>query len=108
MTETIALRARVGFNALTKGDVIHVPLPLDEHYQALVRMGLLAADWQTDGRNGDLEPGQVLSVNENGDETTILGVMPVANPARKRGRPRKIIAEDQGEGPHGEGDSEPS
>lgn len=96
--ETVALEVLVSFNGVTRGQTIHVPFPVDDYYQSLVDMGMLGGP--------GMESGQVLATDEHGDETTVLGVMSVANPARRRGRPPKMQPEP--ENPDGEADSEPA
>lgn len=99
MTEfkTVALRVIVSFDGLTAGDVIHVPEPLDAYHQARMDLGLLAPAHP----DGDTH-GTVLSVDERGEETTVLGVMA---PPRKRRR-RSEEAEVEKMAPDGEADSE--
>lgn len=96
--ETVALEVLVSYAGATKGQMLHVPVPVDEYYEALIAMGILASP--------GMESGQVLATDEHGDETTVLGVMSVANPARRRGRPPKVQPEP--ETADGEADPEPA
>jgi hypothetical protein len=96
MTEpkTVALRAVVGFHALTQGEIIHVD-PEDPHYVALLDGGFLAYAYPED------DPGAqatILQVNQQGDETTILGVRPA--------RQRRTRRSEEVEYPDGATDSE--
>jgi len=74
--KTVALRAVVGFHALSQNDIIHVN-PDDPHFAALLDGGFLAYAYPED------DPGAqatILNVNQQGDVTTVLGV----RPARQR------------------------
>jgi hypothetical protein len=94
--ETVALKVLVSYGAVTAGQTLHTPIPLSDYYLALIDMGLLSAP-ETDGE----ESGQVLAVDERGDETSLLGVMP----ARRRGRPRKVALPEPMEADSGQADS---
>lgn len=78
--KTVALRVLISFDGLTAGDVIHVPDPVDAYYQNRIDMGLLAPAWPDP--DGEIF-GTVLSVDERGETTTVLGVMP---PRKRRTR----------------------
>lgn len=98
---TEAYRVLVSFNALTKNDTVHLPVPLDEHNQALVKMGLLAPVLAADDplpygpTVQGADEGTVMAVNTTGDTTTVLGVMPapVANARRTRKTREQKLAE---------------
>lgn len=111
---TQAFLVRIGFNALTAGDTVHLPMPLDEHNAALVKMGLLTPvddldNVVADGL-GDADAGSVFTQDSGGEFTTVLGVMPapVANARRTRRsilEKRAAEMDAKAEDPDGEGDS---
>lgn len=102
---TQAFLVRIGFNALTAGDTVHLPMPLDEHNAALVKMGLL-----TPADSDPIPAGQVMAVDTDGETASLLGVMPapVANARRTRRsilEKRAAEMDAKAEDPDGEGDS---
>jgi len=103
---TEAFEVLVGFNAVSKGDTLHLPVPLDEHGAALVSMGLI----RPVGQPVDML-GQVLISGLDGENQTLLGVMstPVTKVAN-RGRTRRTLEErvadmDKAAATDGEADS---
>lgn len=97
---TEAFRVQVSFNAVNQGDVVHLPVPLDAHNQALVSMGLLApADSPV------TETSSIISSGQDGEATTLLGVMPVASPRRTRRSAAPRQASEAEEADDGESDS---